>query len=61
MKPSGTVHFDALLQRIRAIGKVVPFGINYVVNSDTIRDLNAALEIAVVLAQPNSCYYRRSL
>ncbi len=41
--------FDALLQRIRAIGKIVPFGINYVVNSATIRDLNAALEIAVDL------------
>ena len=38
--------FDALLRRIRAIGKMVPFGINYVVNSDTIQDLSTALKIA---------------
>lgn len=38
--------FIGLLDRIDAIGQVVPFGINFVVNTSTIRDLDTALTIA---------------
>ena len=38
--------FGALLRRIEAISNIVPFGINYVVNSVTIRDIDTAMRIA---------------
>lgn len=38
--------FDALITRIKAIRRVFKFGINFVVNSFTIGDLNAAVELA---------------
>ncbi|WP_405132445.1 radical SAM protein [Paenibacillus sp. FSL H8-0317] len=38
--------FETLLERIVAIKKVANFGINYVVNSKTIGDLDSAIEIA---------------
>lgn len=38
--------FYALLQRIEKIREIVQFGINFVVNSKTIHDLDNALEIA---------------
>ena len=38
--------FDALLERIRDLNRVVPYGINYVVNSQTISDLDTAIELA---------------
>jgi MoaA/NifB/PqqE/SkfB family radical SAM enzyme len=39
--------FDTLRHTMNLIRNVAPFGINYVVNSDTINDLNAAIQIAV--------------
>lgn len=38
--------FNVLRERLIAIKKVVPFGINYVVNSDTIQDIDAAADFA---------------
>lgn len=38
--------FDALQARLRAIKEIVPFGINYVVNSNTIPDIDAAITFA---------------
>ncbi len=38
--------FEELIQRIKALRSIVSFGINFVVNSDTIRDLDQALDIA---------------
>ena len=35
--------FDALLERITALNRITPFGINYVVNSKTVGDLDAAV------------------
>lgn len=39
--------FKALQQRLYAVREIVPFGINYVVNSDTLRDI----ELAAVFAE----------
>jgi MoaA/NifB/PqqE/SkfB family radical SAM enzyme len=39
--------FDALQARLGAIKEIVPFGINYVVNFDTLRDMDAAIRFAV--------------
>ncbi|MDX2199625.1 MAG: radical SAM protein [Phycisphaerae bacterium] len=41
--------FPALLQQIKAIRDVAPFGINYVVNEVTVAELDRALELAVKL------------
>ena len=41
--------FHALLQRIEKVSEIARFGINFVVNSKTIDDLDYALEIAVQL------------
>ena len=41
--------FDGLLDRIKALSRVVPFGINFVVNSSTIGDLQSATELAAKL------------
>ncbi len=41
--------FDALLERITALSRITPFGINYVVNSKTIVDLDAAVKLAADL------------
>lgn len=38
--------FDDLIEKIRNISRFVPFGINYVVNSQTISDLDIAIELA---------------
>lgn len=38
--------FDKLLNNISKIQNIVPFGINYVVNSKTIKDLDAAVQLA---------------
>ena len=38
--------FGTLLERITALSRIVKFGINYVVNSKTIRDLEAAVQLA---------------
>jgi MoaA/NifB/PqqE/SkfB family radical SAM enzyme len=38
--------FASLIQRIKALSKIVSFGINFVVNSKTIDDLDKAIEIA---------------
>jgi MoaA/NifB/PqqE/SkfB family radical SAM enzyme len=38
--------FNALRERLSAIRDVVPFGINYVVNSDTLPDIDAAAAFA---------------
>lgn len=38
--------FKALHQKLSAIRKIVPFGINYVVNSDTLLDIQAAAAFA---------------
>jgi pyruvate-formate lyase-activating enzyme len=40
--------FEALKQRMNAVKRIAPFGINYVVNSDTVHDLDAAAELAAV-------------
>jgi MoaA/NifB/PqqE/SkfB family radical SAM enzyme len=41
--------FDALCDRIQAVGRLLPFGINYLVNEHTLKDLDAALRIATNL------------
>jgi len=41
--------FNALLERITALGRVVRFGINFVVNSKTVADLDAAVQLAADL------------
>ncbi|MBT9316086.1 radical SAM protein [Leptothoe spongobia] len=41
--------FDVLTQRIKALSKIAPFGINFVVNSQTITDLDKAIELAMEL------------
>jgi len=41
--------FDALLERITALKRVVRFGINFLVNSKTVEDLDAAVQIATQL------------
>jgi MoaA/NifB/PqqE/SkfB family radical SAM enzyme len=38
--------FAALCERLDAIRKIAPFGINYVVNSDTYSELDAAINLA---------------
>jgi sulfatase maturation enzyme AslB (radical SAM superfamily) len=38
--------FDDLVGRIKSLSSIVPFGINFVVNSDTILDLDTAIEVA---------------
>jgi pyruvate-formate lyase-activating enzyme len=38
--------FSALLDRLADVAKIAPFGINYVVNSETIADLDSAAHIA---------------
>lgn len=38
--------FDDLIGRIKDLGSLVPFGINFVVNSDTISDLDTAIDLA---------------
>jgi MoaA/NifB/PqqE/SkfB family radical SAM enzyme len=38
--------FASLIQRIKALSKIVSFGINFVVNSKTIDDLDKAIELA---------------
>lgn len=38
--------FDLLLQRIKMLSTITPFGINFVINSKTIYDLNTGVEIA---------------
>lgn len=41
--------FDALLERITAIERIARFGINFVVNSKTARDLDSAVHLAADL------------
>ncbi len=41
--------FDALLERITALKRVTRFGINFVVNTKTIEDLDAAVQLAANL------------
>ena len=41
--------FDALLERITALRSITHFGINYLVNSKTLGDLDAAVQLAVDL------------
>lgn len=41
--------FNAFLERITALGRVVRFGINFVVNSKTVADLDAAVQLAADL------------
>ncbi len=41
--------FDALLQRITALERVAHFGINFLVNSKTVGDLDAAVQLAANL------------
>jgi sulfatase maturation enzyme AslB (radical SAM superfamily) len=41
--------FDALLERITALSRIAPFGVNYVVNSKTVGDIDAAVLLAVDL------------
>ena len=41
--------FDALLERITALERVARFGINFVVNSKTVGDLDAAVQLATDL------------
>jgi MoaA/NifB/PqqE/SkfB family radical SAM enzyme len=41
--------FDAFLERITALERVVRFGINFVVNSKTVGDLDAAVQLAADL------------
>jgi Radical SAM superfamily len=38
--------FNHLQTRLRALKKVVPFGINYVINSETLPELDAAIKLA---------------
>ncbi len=41
--------FDDLIKKIRDVGKVLPFGINFVVNENTLGDLDAAVELVTEL------------
>jgi len=41
--------FDTLLERITALSRITTFGINYVVNSKTIRDIDTAVHLAADL------------
>ena len=41
--------FDALLERITALKRVTRFGINFVVNTKTVEDLDAAVQLAANL------------
>ena len=41
--------FDTLLERITALSRIITFGINYVVNSKTIRDIDTAVHLAADL------------
>ena len=41
--------FDALIDRVKALSRLAPFGFNFVVNSSTIKDLDSATELAVKL------------
>jgi sulfatase maturation enzyme AslB (radical SAM superfamily) len=41
--------FAALIHRIKALSNIVPFGINFVVNSKTIDDLDTAIEFVTEL------------
>jgi len=41
--------FDALLERITALKRVTRFGINFVVNTKTVEDLDAAVQLAASL------------
>lgn len=41
--------FKALLDRIAALKRIAPFGINFLVNSKTVKDLNAAVQLATDL------------
>lgn len=41
--------FDNLLVRMNELQSIVPFGINYVINSQTIADLDHAIEIATTM------------
>lgn len=38
--------FDALAERMTALREITPFGINYVVNSDTLPEIDSAVEFA---------------
>ena len=38
--------FKTLIDRIKALSVLLPFGINFVVNSSTIKDLDSAIELA---------------
>ena len=38
--------FDTLIGRIKSLSRIIPFGINFVVNSNTVGDMEAAAEIA---------------
>ena len=38
--------FDTLIDRIKALSRIVPFGINFVVNSRTIGDVKSAAQLA---------------
>ena len=38
--------FEAIQKRLDAIKKIVPFGINYVVNADTLPDIDIAINVA---------------
>lgn len=41
--------FDKLIERINALSRIAPFGINFVVNSKTAKDLDAAVQLATEL------------
>ena len=41
--------FSALVDRIKALSRLIPFGINFVVNSNTIKDLEPAAVLAAKL------------
>ena len=41
--------FNELVARIEDLRRIVPFGINYIVNAQTFSDLNAAIELASAL------------
>ena len=43
-------NFDRFIEKIKLIRDFIPFGINYVVNSDTISDLDKAIELSTVLS-----------
>ena len=41
--------FNTLVDRIKALSRLMPFGINFLVNSNTINDLHSATELAAKL------------